>query len=421
MTTKEENERLCLVDDGTEMGTLFRHYWLPIALHEELPEADCPPIRVDLLGEELVAFRDSNGVVGLIDAHCPHRNAPLFFGRNEECGLRCVYHGWKFDLAGECVDMPSEPDYSKFKLTIKIKAYPTWEGGGLIWAFLGAEDAVPPKPNYEWIGVPDTHRSVGKALEDCNYLQCVEGGIDTAHSSFLHRRFGKEPGLRERDKHPKIELEMTDFGMHCASLREVGDGRTYVRVTNYLMPSMNNFGQLIDDFGNRTPAPMATSLFWVPMDNTTTAIYNVSYRLDGQPLAPGAAEDHVGRFGIAAADRIPGTYWNKANRSNDYLIDREAQRTKSYTGIEGIGIQDYAVQEGMGKITDRSTEHLGSSDTAIIAARELLLEAMDEVKSGKVPKGVDPAAQRRVRPADKFLDPGMKWREAVADELYALV
>lgn len=418
MTTAEENERLCLVGSGSDMGALFRSYWLPIALNEELPEPDCPPIRVTILNEELVAFRDTTGKVGLVAAHCPHRNAPLFFGRNEECGLRCVYHGWKFDRTGQCIDMPSEPDYSRFKLSVKVRAYPTWEGGDVIWAYLGPEDATPPTPAYEWLRVPTDQRSVAKAFEDCNYLQGLEGGIDTAHSSFLHNNsLGKEPGLRGRDKHPRLEVDPTDYGLRCASLRDVGDGRTYARVTNFVLPSMNSFGQTIDDNGRPTSSPMASCLFWVPMTDTTTAIYNVTFRLDGKPLEAGAAQHHVQRFGIAPEDRIPGTYWNRRNQANDYLIDREMQRNRTFTGIEGIGIQDYAVQEGMGKITDRSTEHLGSSDAAIITARSLLLEAMDDVKAGKVPRGLEPNSHRDVRPVDSFLAPGEAWRSAMFGEL----
>ena len=420
MTTKEENLRLCLVDAGQPMGEVFRSYWLPIALLEELPHPDCPPVRVTLLGEELVAFRDSTGVVGLIDAHCPHRNAPLFFGRNEDCGLRCIYHGWKFDTTGQCIDMPSEPEFSKFKLSIKATSYPTWEGGGLIWAYLGPEHAVPPTPDYEWLRVPETHRVAAKALEACNFLQALEGGIDTAHSSFLHSFLGVEPGLRGRDKHPRIEVEMTEFGYRYASLRNIDEGRIYARVNNFLLPSMNSFGQVIDDSGGPVQMPTITSLFWVPVDNTTTAIYNICYRADdGEPFPEGFQETHAHRYGIGEQDRLPGTFWNRANMTNDYLIDRDVQRTKTYSGIYGIGVQDYAVQEGMGPITNRSTEHLGSSDTAIVAARELLAEAVEWVEAGKAPRGVDPASHRDPRPGDKFLPAGDSWREAVEDTIHA--
>ena len=186
MLTPEENERLTRVGPGTPMGELFRRYWLPALLSEELPEADGAPVRVRLLGEDLIAFRDSAGNVGLVDAFCPHRRAPMFFGRNEECGLRCVYHGWKFDRDGTCVDMPSEPPDSLFKTKVTIAAYPTWEGGGIVWTYMGPPELQPPPPDYELVRAPATHRYVSKTFEDCNWLQALEGGLDTAHSSFVH-------------------------------------------------------------------------------------------------------------------------------------------------------------------------------------------------------------------------------------------
>lgn len=421
MTTVEENERLCRIEGDTPMAAVFRRYWLPFALAEELPEPDCPPIRVRLLGEDLVAFRDSDGAVGLLDAHCPHRRAPLFFGRNEECGLRCIYHGWKFDVSGACVDMPSEPDYSRFRFSVTVPAYPTFEGAGLLWAYLGAGEATPPKPDYEWLRVPPTHLVVSKSMQQCNYLQAVEGGIDTVHSSFLHNNDIQSPlGLRSRDKHPRIEVEETEFGYRYVSLRDIGDGRYYARVNNFLLPSMNNFGQTIDDSGDPAKLPTITSLFWIPMDNETTAIFNVCWKAtQGDPLPDGFGHQHEARFGTAVESRMPGSYWNIRNRDNDYLIDRELQRWKTYSGIEGIAIQDYAVQEGMGLITDRSKEHLASSDQAIIAARRLLLEATDEVEAGRQPRGALPESHRNVRPADVFLEAGQPWREAVDAEIVA--
>ena len=421
MITKEENDRLCQIEGDAPMGAVFRRYWLPFALAEELPEADCPPIRVRLLGEDLVAFRDSNGAVGLLEAHCPHRQAPLFFGRNEECGLRCVYHGWKFDVSGACIDMPSEPEYSKFRATIRAVSYPTWEAAGMIFAYLGPEGLRPATPDYEWVRVPQSHRVVSKAMEHCNYLQAVEGGIDTTHSSFLHNNDIQSPlRLRTRDKHPQIDVELTEFGYRYASLRDIGEGRIYARVNNFLLPSMNSFCQTVDDIGEPAKMPTITSLFWVPVDEKTTAIFNICWRADaGAPFPEDFGERHAGNFGVGAESRIPGTFWNKRNKANDYLIDREVQRYKTYTGIEGIGIQDYAVQEGMGLVCDRTREHLGTSDQAISAARSLLLEAAEWVELGKEPKGLDPSSHRGARPADAFLEREMAWRGAVEKDIVA--
>src|SRR5580704_12783584 len=186
MLKREENERITRVGPGTPMGNLMRRYWQPALLSSELPEADGPPVRVRLLGEDLIAFRGSDGTVGLVDAFCPHRRAPMFFGRNEECGLRCVYHGWKFDASGACVDMPSEPPDSLFKTKVTIAAYPTHEAGDIIWAYMGPKETQPEPPDYEWMRAPRTHRYVSKSVEDCNWLQALEGGIDTSHSSFTH-------------------------------------------------------------------------------------------------------------------------------------------------------------------------------------------------------------------------------------------
>ncbi|MGH7091287.1 MAG: Rieske 2Fe-2S domain-containing protein, partial [Stellaceae bacterium] len=181
MITREQNERLVRVGRGTPCGELFRRYWQPACISTELPEPDCAPVRVRLLGENLVAFRDTSGKLGLIDAYCPHRRAPLFFGRNEEHGLRCVYHGWKFAVRGHCVDLPSEPQGSPMQAEVRAKCYPTHEQAGIVWAYLGPENAMPAPPDYEWMRAPDTHRYVSKTYEQCNYLQALEGGLDTAH------------------------------------------------------------------------------------------------------------------------------------------------------------------------------------------------------------------------------------------------
>src|SRR5499427_10803580 len=182
----EQNELLCRTDAGTPMGELFRRYWLPVLLSWELPDPDCPPVRVKCLGERMVAFRDTQGRLGLIDEFCAHRGVSLWFGRNEQNGLRCPYHGWKYDYTGQCVDVPSEPDESGLRNKIKLKSYPLVEGGGILWAYMGPPEFAPPLPAFEWIGLPGTHRYVSKRWQECNYLQAMEGGIDSSHVSFLH-------------------------------------------------------------------------------------------------------------------------------------------------------------------------------------------------------------------------------------------
>jgi len=237
MLSNEDNVRLTRVSRGTPMCELMRRYWQPIALCSELPEPNGSPLRVRILGEDLIAYRDTSGRVGLIDAYCPHRRAPMFYGRNEECGLRCVYHGWKFDADGKCTDLPTEPASSKMKDHIKINAYPTEERGGLVWAYLGPREQMPEPPNYEWMRAPATHRHVSKTYEHCNWLQALEGGLDTAHSSYLHNnKLGEMREFRQRDRAPRIDVERTDYGYHYVSHRNLGDDGTYVRVYQYVMP-----------------------------------------------------------------------------------------------------------------------------------------------------------------------------------------
>src|SRR5438132_4140444 len=201
MLSKEENEFLCRIGPGTPMGNFFRQYWLPAIRSDELPAPDCPPLRVRLLGEDLIAFRSTSGEVGLIQNACPHRGASLFFGRNEENGLRCVYHGWKFDVTGQCVDMPSEPAESNFKSKIKAKAYPCVERNGIIWMYMGPRETPPPLPEMEWNLLPDGQYRIGMNLRECNWVQATEGGIDSAHSAILHSTMDfarlEATGLRE--------------------------------------------------------------------------------------------------------------------------------------------------------------------------------------------------------------------------------
>ena len=211
MLTPQDNERLTRVGAGTPMGNLYRRYWLPAAISSALPENDGAPLRVRLLGEDLIAFRDSNGDVGLVGAFCPHRRAPMFFGRNEECGLRCVYHGWKFDRAGECVDMPSEPPDSLFKTKVRIESYPVWEGGGIVWTYMGPPELQPAPPDFEFVRAPATHAYVTRTVEDCNYLQALEGGLDSTHISFLHKQNAGDERVHQHQRvAPAVRSSMGD-------------------------------------------------------------------------------------------------------------------------------------------------------------------------------------------------------------------
>ena len=322
MLKQEENERLVRIGPGTPAGEVFRRYWQPAALSSELPEPDGPPIRVRLLGEDLVAFRATDGSVGLVDAFCPHRRAPMFFGRNEECGLRCVYHGWKFDSSGACVDMPSEPPDSLFKTKVTIKAYPTIEAGDVVWAYMGPPAEMPAPPDYEWMRAPRTHRMISKTFENANYLQGLEGGLDTAHSSFAHNeRLGDRNWIRNRDGAPRLDVERTDYGYTYVSTRDVGEDGLYVRVYHYVMPAQQMRGGVTALTGGRAKVPKLDGHIWVPIDDETTYVYNwaCSYSSD-DPISPEFADDWETQNGRGPDDLIPGTF--RLKNPGERLPDR---------------------------------------------------------------------------------------------------
>jgi phthalate 4,5-dioxygenase oxygenase subunit len=420
MLTVEENERVTRVGPGTPAGKLFRRYWWPLCLTKELPEKDGAPLRVRLLGEDLIAFRDTEGKVGLIDAYCPHRRAPLFFARNEECGLRCVYHGWKFDRNGDCVDMPSEPAGTTLQAKVKILAYPTIEKGGVVWTYMGPKDQRPPEPDYEWTRAPATHRYVSKTFENCNYLQAVEGGLDTAHSSFAHNnRLGDRSNLRQHDKAPHIDVERTDYGYYYASTRKV-DAGNYMRVYHYVMPTQQLRASIIGYEGTRNKPARLDGHIWAPIDDVTTFVYNIMCAPHPEDvLAPDAVEAREKAAGRGKDDAIPGTFRLKRNQSNDYFVDRQMQKTQNYTGIVGVNTQDFALQEGMGPICDRSKEFLGTSDKAIVGMRRMLLEAIAVNEKGGAPRALDPASYRTVRAYDRVIPAGSDWRKEMEQDLIA--
>jgi phthalate 4,5-dioxygenase oxygenase subunit len=415
----EDNERLVRVGRGKPAGELFRCYWIPALLASEVDEPDGPPVRVRLLGEDLVAFRDTTGRVGLVDAFCPHRRAPLFFGRNEECGIRCAYHGWKFDIEGNCLDTPAEPADTGMKARIKITAYPTLDLGGIVWAYLGPRDRQPPPPDFEWLRAPATHRHVSKTFESCNYLQALEGGLDTTHSSFVHNNNLKEAELR-RDRAPRLEVERTDYGYTYSSLRKYDAEQNYVRIYHFVMPSQQMRGGQIGVNGKRHATPKLEGHIWVPIDDEHTHVYNWAYGYDeSTPLSKEYMAEWDAFTGRGADDLIPGTFRLRRNLANDYLVDRRLQKSSTFTGITGLNTQDFALQEGMGPIVDRSKEHLGLSDKAIVVLRRVLLEATRAVECGQAPPAVDPASYRAVRPCDNFVPVEGDWREAMAKELVA--
>ncbi len=411
MLSPEDNELITRVGPGTPMGALFRQYWLPTLLASELPEPDCPPIKVRLLGEDLVAFRDSDGRVGMLRANCPHRGASLFFGRNEEQGLRCVYHGWKFDLTGQCVDMPSEPPESTFKQRIRATAYPCVERGGVIWTYMGPRTVPPPFPALEWALLPDGHHAPAKITEACNWLQVLEGDLDTVHLDILHSPLLPGRTLAEklpsRDRNPHIELVPTPAGFTKAARRNVGDDRYYYRIYQYLMPAF-----VMLPAGGETITYRVT----VPMDDTSTMFWNGEY-CPTRPLTDDERARHnasraAGGFLPATSDPL-SKFRPAATPENNYFLDYEAQRTKRFSGIPPIKLQDVAMTEGMGPIADRSNEHLGSTDRAVVQLRSVLLSAVKALRdSGTIPPGVDDPSAYAVRSATVSLPRSEPWLDA---------
>ena len=392
MLSQEENDLLTQTSRGTPAGDYFRRYWLPAVLSSEVPAPDCPPVRLRILGENLLAFRDTQGRVGLVDEACPHRLASLFWGRNEECGLRCVYHGWKFDVTGACVDMPNEPPEYGFENKVRITAYPTREVAGVVWGYMGPPEHIPELPKLEWARVPETHRYISKRFQETNYLQAIEGGIDSSHSNFLHasveafrvtdsyvEKVKNSANLRAKyhllDKSPRFTIKKTEYGLIIAVRRNAEEDTYYWRLTQFLLPS-------------HTMIPYQKGLSihghcWVPRDDSTCWVWTMSWNPDG-PLSEeerDAIQDET--FVHARVD--PVTFRPTRNKENDYLIDRQQQRTSSMTGIHGFAAQDQAIQESMGPLTDRTRERLGTSDTAIIGMRRLLLKEIRALQDGQEP------------------------------------
>jgi phthalate 4,5-dioxygenase oxygenase subunit len=426
MLKDEENIKITRVGPGTPMGQVFRQYWIPAALSGELPAPDGDPIRVRLLGEDLIAFRDTNGSIGLVDAYCPHRRAPMYFGRNEECGLRCSYHGWKFDAAGNCMDAPNEPYNESFRHKIKIKSYPCYEFGGIVWTYMGPQEQQPAYPDHEWCRAPENHRFVSKTYEACNYLQGVEGGIDTAHSSFTHNNnILDKNALRNRATAPNLEVEKMPYGFRYVGTRDLKDDRNYVRVYHFIMPSMQVRGSVQAPKGimeSSDHIPTINGHIWVPIDDEHTYVYNFMctyFKEDSLPIEKSVELE--GRFGRGVHDFQQGfpSFRLKQNKSNDYWLNREVQRSITYTGVRGVNTQDFALQEGMGPICDRTQEKLGTTDIAIIAARQLLFEAMEHVENKVQLRGTDPNTYRHVRATDQILPNGSNWKEVLADEMIA--
>jgi phthalate 4,5-dioxygenase oxygenase subunit len=417
MLKQEQNNLLTQTGPGTPAGRLFRSYWLPALLASELPENDCPPVRVKLLSERMVAFRDSKGRVGLIDEFCAHRGVSLWFGRNEQDGLRCPYHGWKYDHTGQCIEVPSEPVESGFCNKIKLKSYPLVERGGVLWTYMGPPEKKPPLPEWEFAMVPLEQSFMSKRTQECNWLQALEGGIDSSHVSFLHRgELNTDPLFRGahanqynlKDSRPVFEVVESAGGLYIGARRNADHGNYYWRITQWVMPCFT----MIPPRGNHP----VHGHFWVPIDDENCWAWSFDYRPDRALTADErrAMEDGKGIH----VKYVPGTFRPAANKDNDYLIDREAQKAgRTFSGVEGIAMQDASLQESMGPVVDRTKENLVSTDNGIIMCRHRLLRAVKAMMDKDVqPPGID-LAHQHVRSAAVVLPPNQPFMEGAKDAL----
>ena len=383
MISQEENQLLTQTGAGTPCGELLRRYWQPVALAEEL-KADGAPLAVTLMGEELVIFRDEKGRVGVLDAHCCHRGADLSYGRLEDGGLRCIYHGWLYDVTGKILEQPGEPNGGERRDAFCQPAFPCQEAGGVIFAYIGS-GKPPLLPNYEFLQVPEEQRFVSKIHHCCNYLQSNEGNIDPVHLSFLHRNLelteldkkrqvtgsaSSPNSLFGADLAPRIELELTDFGVRIFTVRDIADEKIYFRTSNFIMPNFSTFpGQT---------AAEGYSVNWhVPIDDQNHWKFVIVFSRK-RPLSR--------EMMLRGRDELTADYHMVRNKANRYLQDRQSMKNKSFSGIGyNFQAQDACVIESAGAIQNRTKEHLVTSDKAIVAARKLLLTGIQDVKEGRDP------------------------------------
>ena len=419
MLRKEVNDLLTQTDKGTPMGELFRQYWMPAILASELPENDCPPVRVELLGEKMIAFRDTEGRYGLLEEFCAHRRVSLWFGRVEENGIRCPYHGWKYDHTGQCVDVPSEPSESGYCQSVKLQNYPLIKVGDVLWTHMGDPENRPPEPEWEFATVAAEQTVTTKRIQECNWLQALEGGIDSSHVSWLHSpelerdplfKGAKANNYNLKDLKPFFEVSPSAGGLYVGARRNAEDGKHYWRITQWVMPCFTMIPPRADhpQHGH----------FWVPINDKYCWTWSYDYH-PNRPLTGDERQACLDGKGVHT-ENIPGTFRPVQNKENDYLIDREAQkRGETYSGVFGFGMQDASLQESMGHIVDRTRENLVQPDYGIAMTRNRLRKAATELRDkGIMPPGRVPE-HMKVRSIAVVLDPDLKYAEACQDEMMA--
>lgn len=419
MLSAEENDLLTRVEPGTPMGQMLRRYWMPALLSEEVSEPDGAPKRVELLGESFVAFRDTEGKVGFLPEHCPHRGASLLLARNEECGLRCLYHGWKLDAEGQVLETPNEPERSPLAKRIEPVGASVREAGGVVWVYLGPPEHEPPFPEFEWTGLDPSHVALIKVRQECNWVQAMEGVLDSSHSNYLHAdvinaddersveggRSEYEEGHFNRpseDATPRLRVKDTPYGFRYGALRKTirdPDRYQYVRTTLFAAP----FYVFVP--GRADTGDMQA---FVPIDSENTLFFYAHYGFDG----PVDADEFFAWLGTRPGIDLDEDGVKTRRADNQWLQDREAMRSgRSTSGVEGVLNQDFAVQESMGPIYDRTREHLGAADTAIIHMRRMLMDSARRTAEGGAPVALEDgfADYGKLRAEDGVISTDTPW------------
>ena len=434
MLSATDNDLLTRVGPGTPMGRLLREFWFPVVPSAEVKRPGSRPLRIRLLGEDLVIFRNTAGEVGLLSEYCSHRGASLYFGRNEDEGLRCVYHGWLYSPDGRCLEMPAEPVGSNFKDKIKHPSYTCHEVNGTIWAYMGPREQPPPFPDYGLARMPVDHKAVRLTVRECNWMQALEGDLDLGHGAYLHSTVDEQylmgnhldRFLRET---PHFEAVETEYGIAHAVRRGWDEDHYLWGIGHYFFPFLTLFPPVGDTM------QVVPGHIWIPMDDRTTLVWSTQWH----PVRPIALESSQGTLGggqssqtsifdwgweqYVEPDPESGGRWHqKGNRNNDYGFSEEAQLTRRYSGLPAVELQDRGIQESMGLILDRSIEHLGANDAPYIRVRQRLLKAVMALEErGVVPSCVDDPSTYRFRSATGLLPKAESWVEGTrpwcADEL----
>ncbi len=428
MLSHEDNELLCRVGPGTPMGELMRQYWFPALPSREFPEPDGTIKRMRLLGENLVMFRDSEGRVGALAEACPHRGASMYFGRNEASGIRCPYHGWKFDLTGKCVDMPSEPSHSTFASKVRARAYPCRDVNHMVWIYMGRAATPPPFPDYEVNTLPADHVAEPNVMmEQANWMQNMEGDLDSVHLDWVHKRLHKDGpkpplginGFWNPDPSPPVlDVVKTEYGAFYSAMRHMAEDQQWHRVNQFIFP----FHTMI------SAGPTVSFRSFVPLDDHHAMLITQT----ANPAAPIPAAQNafmVNPFeevgGYIERSHDPRSYFmTAANKTNDYMLDRQVQKDIMYNGIPFImNLPDRAMTELMCSddgepLYDRTQEHLGTSDVFVIAVRRQLLAAARRLRdAGEPPRNVMEPRVGRVRMGSFLLAAGSDWKQATAEYL----